>query len=164
MMIRCLMIGTFLSAQTALAGGLAVVDFNKAGALVREGAKMQAELEELKADRSQRLKEMETQLMAMQSDYQKQELILSEDTKKQKQSEIMAASQEFQSAMASAQQELAQVAERKGASLFERLRTTTEVIGKEKGYDMVIEASAVIYLGKAEDITAELVTRFDAGK
>ena len=57
-MIRCLMIGTFLSAQTALAGGLAVVDFNKAGSLVREGAKMQAELEELKADRGQRLKEI----------------------------------------------------------------------------------------------------------
>ena len=58
MMIRCLMIGAFLSAQTALAGGLAVVDFNKAGSLVREGAKMQAELEELKADRGQRLKEI----------------------------------------------------------------------------------------------------------
>ena len=164
MMIRCLMIGAFLSAQTALAGGLAVVDFNKAGSLVREGAKMQAEPEELKADRGQRLKEMETQLMAMQTDYQKQAMILSEDTRKQKESEIMAASQEFQSAMASAQQELAQVAERKGSALFERLRTTTELIGKEKGYDMVIEASAVIYLGKAEDITAELVTRFDAGK
>ena len=164
-MIFCsLIFSGLLTAQTALGGGLAVVDFNKAGALVREGAKMQAELEELKADRGQRLKEMETQLMAMQTDYQKQAMILSEDTRKQKETQIMAAQQEFQSAMASAQQELAQVAERKGASLFERLRTTTETIGKEKGYDMVIEASAVIYLGKAEDITAELVTRFDAGK
>jgi outer membrane protein len=164
MMFRTLMISALLSAQTAIAGGIAVVDFNKAGSLVREGTKMQAELEELKADRTERLKEMEAQLMAMQTDYQKQAMILSDDTRKQKESEIMAATQEFQSAMASAQQEFSSAAERKGAALFERLRTTCETIGKEKGYDMIIESSAVIYLGKADDITAELVTRFDSGK
>ena len=30
--------------------------------------------------------------------------------------------------------------------------------------NLVIEASAVMYMGKVDDITAELVTRFDAAK
>ena len=37
MMFRSLLLGALLSAQTAFAGGIAVVDFNKAGSLVREG-------------------------------------------------------------------------------------------------------------------------------
>jgi outer membrane protein len=164
MIKKILVMAALLSVQTAFAGGLAVVDFGKAMSLVREGAKMQAELEELKADRGERLQEMEKQLMAMQADYQKQEMILSEDTRKKMQAEFMMANQEFQKAVSAAQQEVAQVGERKSMALFERLRTTTESIGKEKGYDMVIEASAVIYVGKADNITAELVTRFDAGE
>ena len=45
------------------------------------------------------------------------------------------------------------------------MRTTCERIGKEKGYDLILEVSqgGVVYSGASEDITAELVTRFDAG-
>ena len=63
MMFRSLLLGALLSAQTALAGGIAVVDFNKAGSLVREGAKIQADLEQLASDRKQRITEMQLSLI-----------------------------------------------------------------------------------------------------
>lgn len=164
MMFRSLLLGALLSAQTALAGGIAVVDFNKAGSLVREGAKIQADLEQLASDRKQRITEMQTEAQAKVEAYQKQQMILSEETRAQKEAELMQMQQELQQAMMSAEQEIQTAQARKANSLFERMRSVVETIGEEKGYDLVIEASAVMYMGKVDDITAELVTRFDAAK
>ena len=98
MMFRSLLLGAFLSAQTALAGGIAVVDFNKAGSLVREGAKIQADLEQLAADRKQRITEMQAEFQAKVEAYQKQQMILSEETRAQKETELGQMQQELQQA------------------------------------------------------------------
>ena len=163
--MKTIFLAALLSAQTAMAGGIAVVDFNKAGSLVKEGNRIQTELRELQADRETRIKEMEKQIMGMRADYEKQAMILSEDTRSEKEAEIMAATQQFQQAVVAAQQEMAQAYETKAASLFEKLRVVCEQIGKEKGYDLILEVSqgGVVYSGKSDDITAELVTRYDAG-
>ena len=165
-MFKILVLGSLLMAQVAQAGGIAVVDFNKAGSLVKEGTRIQTELKALQAERERQIKGMESQIMSMRADYEKQAMILGEDTRKQKEAEIMAAQQQFQQAVVAAQQEMAAAYETKAAGLFERLRTTCEVIGKEKGYDLILEVSqgGVVYSGSSDDITAELVTRFDAGK
>jgi outer membrane protein len=164
MMVRSLILSGFLCAQSALAGGMAVVDLNKAGSLVREGAKIQAELQQLQSDRQQRLSEMEAALKAKYEDYQKQEMILSEETKAKKQAEIQQGQIELQQAAMAAEQEIQLAQQRKANSMFERMRTVVEAISKEKGYDIVLESTAVMYNGTADDITAELVTRFDSGK
>ena len=163
-MVRSLILSSFLCAQSAFAGGMAVVDLNKAGSLVREGAKIQAELQQLQSDRQQRLSEMEAALKAKYEDYQKQEMILSEETKAKKQAEIQQGQVELQQAAMAAEQELQVTQQRKANSLYERMRTVVEAIGKEKGYDIVLESSMVIYNGNVDNITAELVTRFDSGK
>jgi len=166
MMFKTLFLGALLSAQAAFAGGIAIVDFNKAGSLVKEGVTIQTELKALQAEREKQIKSMEAQIMSMRADYEKQAMILSDDTRKQKESEIMAAQQQFQQAVVSAQQEMAAAYESKAATLFEKLRTTCENIGREKGYDLILEVSqgGVVYSGSAEDITVQLVTRFDAGE
>ncbi len=164
-MFKTFFLGAVLAAQVAHAGGIAVVDFNKAGSLVKEGTKIQSELKALQAEREKQIKDMESQIMSMRADYEKQAMILSDDTRKQKETEIMAAQQQFQQAVVAAQQEMAAAYESKAAGLFERMRTTCEAIGKEKGYDLILEVSqgGVVYSGSSDDITAELVTRFDAG-
>ena len=120
--MRTIFLAALLSAQTAMAGGIAVVDFNKAGSLVKEGNRIQTELRELQAERETRIKEMEKQIMGMRADYEKQAMILSPDTRSEKEAEIMAATQQFQQAVVAAQQEMAQAYETKAASLFEKLR------------------------------------------
>jgi hypothetical protein len=47
MIFKTLFLSALLSAQVALAGGIAIVDFNKAGSLVKEGVKIQTELKAL---------------------------------------------------------------------------------------------------------------------
>ena len=44
--------------RLAHAGGIAVVDFNKAGSLVKEGTKIQSELKALQAEREKQIKDM----------------------------------------------------------------------------------------------------------
>ena len=163
--MRTIFLAALLSVQTAMAGGIAVVDFNKAGSLVKDGNRIQAELRELQTTREARIKEMEAQIMGMRADYEKNSMVLAADIRKQKEAEIMAATQEFQQAVVAAQQEMAQAYETKAASLFEKLRVVSEKIGKEKGYDLILEVSqgGVVYSGSSDDITAELVTRYDAG-
>ena len=163
--MKTIFLAALLSAQTAMAGGIAVVDFNKAGSLVKDGNRIQSELRELQTSREARIKEMEAQIMGMRADYEKNSMVLAADIRKQKEAEIMAATQEFQQAVVAAQQEMAQAYETKAASLFEKLRVVSEKIGKEKGYDLILEVSqgGVVYSGSSDDITAELVTRYDAG-
>ena len=77
MFLRTLFLAALVSVQTAFAGGIAVVDFNKAGSLVKEGNRIQSELRVLQTERETRIKEMETQIMSMRADYEKQAMILS---------------------------------------------------------------------------------------
>jgi outer membrane protein len=165
MFLRTLFLAALVSVQTALAGGIAVVDFNKAGSLVKEGNRIQSELRVLQTEREGRIKEMEAQIMGMRADYEKQAMILSEDTRKEKEADIMEATQQYQQAVVTAQQEMASAYETKASKLFEKMKVVCEQIGKEKGYDLILESSqgGVVYSGSAEDITSELVTRFDAG-
>ena len=56
--------------------------------------------------------------------------------------------------------------EQNSATLKQPVYQAIDLIKREKGYDLILEVSqgGVVYSGASDDITAELVTRFDAGK
>jgi outer membrane protein len=158
-------LGMLIASPALAQANIAVVDFNRASQVVDEGTKIQAELMELQRARQDRISDMEKQLLGMRSEYEKQEMILSEDTRRQKQQEMMAAQQEYQQAVMAAQQEMAQAYEQKAGGLFQRMRTVCEKIGAERGFSLILESSqgGVVYSGSAEDVTEELIKRFNAG-
>ena len=160
-----LALGLLVASPAKAEGGIAVVDFQRASQEVKEGAQIQTELMELQRSRQERMNDMEKQILGMRSEYEKQAMILSDDTRRQKEQEIMAATQEYQQAVMTAQQEMAQAYEQKAGGLFQRMRTLCEKIGAEKGYSMILETSqgGVVYSGTAKDVTDELIKRFDAG-
>jgi Skp family chaperone for outer membrane proteins len=67
----------------------------------------------------------------------------------------MQSEQEFQAAYGQAME-----------TLITKMKTTTELIAKEKVYTLVVEVSegGVVYSVPTIDLTAELITRFNAGK
>ena len=166
MTFRALFCAFCLSFFPAWAGDkIAVVDFDQASQVVTEGAQIQKELGDLQRSRESRIKDMETQIMGMRAEYEKQQMILSEDTRRKKESEIMQATNEYQQAVVAAQQEMQQAYQTKVSALFQKMSAVCEEIGKEKGYSLILEVSqgGVVYSGSAEDITDELVKRFNAG-
>jgi len=160
-----LFLSVFLPVSAHAQVTIAVVDFQKASQAVQEGAQIQAELNKMQQLAASQIKDMEKQIMGLRAEYDKQAMILSDDTKMEKQREIMAAQQEYQQAVAMAQQNMAQTYEQKAGALFQKMRKVCEVIGAEKGYSLILEISqgGVVYAGDSEDITTELIKRYDAG-
>jgi outer membrane protein len=160
-----LFVSLFLSLPAWAQANIAVVDFQKASQAVKEGKEIQAQLMTMQQGQQKRLADMETQFKGMVEEFQKQEMILSEDAKRDKQRELQLAQQELQQAAMAAQNEFGKAYEAKAGALFKKLKTVCEGIGSEQGYTLILEVSqgGVVYAGSAVDITDELIKRYDAG-
>jgi hypothetical protein len=110
-------------------------------------------------DKQANIKTMETQLKTMKDEYDKQSLILSEAARKQKEQEFMNAQMQYQQAAQQSEQEMQQMYVQLMEGLLAKMRAIAGEIGKEKGYDLILETSAggVVYWGATLDITPDLI-------
>ena len=146
----------------AWAGGFATVDFQQALNDVNEGKIVQARLEGMYTEKKKALGQMETQLMAMQQDYEQQALVLTPDALKAKEREIMQAQMVYQQEVQKAEMEFQAQYNKEMEILLGKMADICEEIGKEKGYDMVLERNAGVVYSSGPDLTADLVVRYNA--
>ena len=159
-----LILGLFLWVLPAgAAEKIAVVDFQRALNEVNEGKAATAKLEGMFKEKRAALDRMEQQLKTMADEYQKQAMILSPEAKAQKEQEIGQAQMQYQQIYMQSEGEMQQAYQAEMEKLVEKMRVTCEVIGKEKGYAVVLEATGVVYKGTSIDITDDLITRYNAG-
>jgi outer membrane protein len=144
------------------AGGLAVVDFQAALEQVNEGKLVQARLEGMYTEKKNNLAQMEQRVMAMQQEYQQQALVMTPDALKAKEQEIMEAQMMLQQSAQQAEMQFQAQYNQEMEALLGKMADICEVLGKEKGYDMVLERNAGVVYTSAPDLTAELVTRYNA--
>jgi len=158
----------FLATATALpafAGGIGVVDFQQAVGAVSEGTSAEQELEAMYQQKQQAIAELEAQLTAKTEEYERQRLILSETARQQKEQEILQLQATYQQAGMQAEMEMQQLYTEKMQAILAKMRQVCEKIGQERELDLIIEVteSGVLYHGAAVvDITADLITRYDA--
>lgn len=148
--------------SVSFAGGLAVVDFQQALNDVNEGKIVQARLEGMYTEKKKALEQMEKQLMAMQQEYEQQALVMTPDALKAKEREIMQAQMVYQQSVQQAEMEFQAQYNKEMETLLGKMADICEVIGKEKGYDMVLERNAGVVYTAAPDLTSDLVTRYNA--
>jgi len=143
---------------------IAVVDFQKALDSVADGEAARKKLDAAMKEKQASIKTMETQLKAMKDEYDKQSLILSEAARKQKEQEFMNAQMQYQQAAQQSEAEMQQMYVQLMEGLLAKMRAIASELGKEKGYDLILETSAgaVVYSGGALDITQDLITRYNA--
>lgn len=163
---RLLAAGLFAAAlsapTTALAGGMAVVDFQQALEAVDEGKLVQARLEGMYEEKKKALGEMEQKLMSMQQDYQQQAMVLTPDALKAKEEEIMREQMVYQQEVQKAEMEFQARYNREMEMLLGKMATICEEMGKEKGYEMVLEKNAGVVWASVPDLTTDLITRYNA--
>jgi outer membrane protein len=142
---------------------VAVVDFQKALDSVQDGETARKKLDSMMKEKQTAIKGMETQLKGMKEEYDKQALILSDAARKQKEQEMMNAQMQYQQAYAQSENEMQQLYVQLMEGLLAKMRTIAGEIGKEKGYDLILETSAggVVYWGTTLDVTSELITRYN---
>jgi outer membrane protein len=151
-------------AVAAEAPKIAVVDFQKALQSVKDGELAKKKIDDAMKEKQNNIKTMETQLRTMKDEYDKQSLILSEAARKQKEQEFMNAQMQYQQTAQQAEQEMQELYAQVMDGLITKMRAIASEIGKEKGYDLILETSAggVVYWGTTLDITQDLIARYDA--
>jgi outer membrane protein len=143
---------------------IGVVDFQRALNTVKEGAAAKQKLEGMFKEKKAAIDAMEVKLGAMQADYEKQAIILSDQARKQKEMELMQAQQVYQQTYMQSEQEMQAAYGKIMEDLLEKMRKIAEQIAKEQGYNLVLEVTegGVVYNAGAMDITNELIKRYDA--
>ncbi len=143
---------------------IATVDFQKALENVSEGATTKARLEGMFAEKKSALEKKAAQLKTMQTELEKQSVILSDAAKAQKEKEFETAYMQYQQAAAVAEGEMQQAYMAAMEQLIEKMKKLTQTLATEKGYTLVIEVNegGVVYVAPTIDITSDLITRYNA--
>ncbi len=160
--MKCLL---FLSTAFLLSGSLfaqskvGVIDIQRALVDTAEIKKASAELEARFKPRSEQLTKLQNELQSIQQKLQ------TPDLTPQAQSELQATGQRRQRDLQRVQEDLQQDVERERNDILQRagarMRAVVQKIAEAKGLDMVVEASNLVYLKPAADITAEAIAEYD---
>ncbi len=155
---------TFSAPAQAAELKIAVVDLQEAINQVRDGIAAKARLEGMFSEKQKAIAGMEKQLMAMEEDYNKQAMILSDAARQAKEKEMMQLQSQYQQLYMQSQQQMQEAYATEMEGLLVKMRTICEQIGAERGYTVVLEKTegGVVYSTAAIDITSELVKRYDA--
>ena len=113
-------------------------------------------------EKKKALEQMEKQLMAMQQEYEQQALVMTPDALKAKEREIMQAQMVYQQSVQQAELEFQAQYNKEMETLLGKMADICEAIGKEKGYDMVLERNAGVVYTSSPDLTSDLVAKYNA--
>ncbi len=140
------------------------VDLQKALEQSEEGQQLKSELEQEFNQRQQQLDTKQQEVMQKRQELEQQAMMLSEERQQQMAMELQQEMQQLQETYLTLQQELAEQEARKTTELFDKMRSTIEAVGEEKGFTMVIERTetSVLYAVDGLDLTDEVIERFDA--
>ncbi|MCB9779385.1 MAG: OmpH family outer membrane protein [Alphaproteobacteria bacterium] len=143
---------------------VAVVDFQSAINQVKDGATAKARLEGMFAEKKKQLENMESKLMTLQGEYEKQAMVLSDAARQQKEKELYELQMQYQQMYMGSEQEMQMAYAEAMEGLIGKMRGISESVAKEKGFTLVLEATegGVVYWSDTVDITAEVVKRYDA--
>lgn len=162
-MVRAIAMSLMLAVSTsAWAGGIAVVDFQRAVNETTEGKAAQERLDTMYATRKSEIERLQAELESELQEYQSRAMILSDSARAEAEQELMTKQQRFEGLYMQYQQEMQQAYLSLLQDLDEKMRALSETIAREAGFDLVIDRAAVIYVGPGStDMTDTLITRYN---
>lgn len=154
----------FLAAPAGAADlKVATVDFQRALNEVNEGKTAMARLEGMRDEKMKTLERKKQALIQLQTEIQNQAAILSESARAEKEQAFMAAQAELQQLAYSSEQEFQQSYMGVLEDLTGKLRETASAMGRDKGYNLILESSqgGVVYAAGLPDLTDELIKQYN---
>jgi outer membrane protein len=150
-------------ATPALAGAIAIVDFQRAVNETHEGKNAQQKLESGYAARKGQIEKQRLELEGSIREYETKKLILNEEARRAVETDIMTRQQRLQQDLVRYEQEMQQQYMNLVQQLDTKMRNLSGVIAKEKGYDLVLDKQAVVFAGAGTvDMTTDLITRYNS--
>lgn len=141
----------------------AVVDLQKALQSVDSGKKAKAQLEKEFNTKKKELDAEEAAIRKMTEDFKKQSMVLSDDAKHKKESEIQDRVAKFRELYGKSQMEIQGRERELTEPLIQKLKGVVEEIGSSRGYMMIFEKNenGIIYSTVKDDLTEEVIKTFN---
>lgn len=140
---------------------LGFVDLQRALNEVDEGKSAKSQLEKEFKEKQKQLDSKQDELKKLKADYDKQAVVMSDQAKRDKQSELERKAQETQQLFVQLQAELSRREQEITGGIFEKMRVIVRDIAEAEGITMVFERSNVLYAPAALDITNELIRKYN---
>jgi outer membrane protein len=162
-MLRSWMLGGLLMLSVpALAGKIAIVDFQRAVSETTEGKNAEKRLQDAMAIRRAEIMRQNNEIQRLAKEFESHQLILTEDARRKAIEDIEGKQRRLEADLARFEQEMQQEYLEVVSDLDSKMRSLSATIAKENGYDIVIDQSAVIFHGtEVVDMTPELIRRYN---
>ena len=143
---------------------LAFVDMQKALNESKSGKKALGELQKLMEERKSGLQRQKEALERKKDELDKQGLLLNEDTRKSRESEVRTLERDYSRTLSDLKEEFGRRESEFTDVIRKDLLKVIEKIGKEGNYTLVLEKqySAILYAPATIDLTETLIKRYDA--
>jgi len=145
---------------------IGVVDLQKAMELSEEGQKAKA-LFQKKVDRVQQdLKTKQDELASLKEEIDRQNLLLSEDARLEKQSSYQLGLKDFKRLYEDAQEELRREDAKLSEKILKELQAIIEEYGEKQKFDLIMEKtqSGLLHRASSLDITSKIILLYDESK
>ena len=142
---------------------LGYVDLQRALNEVDEGKAAKALLKRDFDEKQKQLDVKKTEFDKLQSDAEKQSVVMSDSAKKEKANELERRARELQGLFMQLQKDLSDREREATKGIFERMANIVREIAEADGFSMVLEKGAgVVYAPPSLDLTNELIRKYNA--
>lgn len=137
------------------------VDLQRALNEVDEGAAAKAALKREFDAKQAELDNRQNELKALKDELDARGMMMTPEAKQEKAAELQRKLMEVQQIYFQLQQELSQKEAQATSGIFAKMGTLLETMGRESGYTIIVEKSAVVYAKPSLDLTNELIRRYN---
>lgn len=130
----------------------------------KDGKKAESTLKKEIEDRQKKLQAEGEKIQKAMEDLRKQGMVMDEKSRAEKEAAIQKQVMAFEESKVRNQQEFQKRDQEISEPIIRKLRSIVGEISKEKGYTLVIDTASVIYADDQDDITSEVIKRYDAKK
>jgi outer membrane protein len=140
-----------------------IVNIQKVITSIAEGKSVMETLEKSFKSKQTELKKEEDEIKKMQQDYQKQNLVLSEQAKAKKEGDIRTKIQALQQKTMQFQKEIQDQEAQLKKPILEKLSPVVDEVSKKQNVAMTFEISSspLVYVQNKVDITEEVIQEYD---
>jgi outer membrane protein len=143
---------------------VALLNIQEAIKNVKEGKKAEETLRKEWDERQKKLQADGKKIQTSMEDLRKQGMVMDEKTRRSKEEAIQQQIMALRETEARSQAEFQKKDQEISKPILEKMRGIVATISKEKGYNLVIDGSNVIYSQDQDDITDEVIKRYDSKK
>jgi len=154
------------SANAMASATYAYVDLQKAMETVKEGATAKAKLEKEYNEKKKMIASREEAIKKMTTEYQKKQLVMSNDKKAEEEQKIQKMMMEYRDLVQQSEVQMQKRQMELTQPIIENLRSIIAEIASKAKYDLVYEKnqSGIFFASNAKDVTAEVIESYDKNR